>query len=209
MPGSDPKKLQKSHVSSADAMYVLSLRRFDMPGPVTQLLRSGRLGCESTEARSEKEYRQVRRSSPRLCLLTVHSVLNVCRQFRIAKCSKTAQESDPGARELLVRVNSRPTGLTEDDLAAVLDSNLIEGIVIPKVHSGDDVRWVLDLIRRLSSAEVAGRLRLLASIESARAILNLAEVRACTAAWAVLTGWQIAQASGQVDTLLVRCVDSH
>jgi len=93
-----------------------------------------------------------------------------------------------GHSELLVRVNSRVTGLMQDDLEIILDSPKLDGIVIPKVYSAEDVQFVHELIEKNAKRENVLNIKIIASIESARAIMNLKE---------------IATASPRVDALLV------
>ena len=62
--------------------------------------------------------------------------------------------------------------------SAQLSSDKLDGIVIPKVHTADDVKTVTSLIdQHARSPEQAKRLKIIASIESALAIMNLSEVR--------------------------------
>jgi len=81
-----------------------------------------------------------------------------------------------GKSERLVRVNSRGTGLLEDDLEIILESAHLDGIVIPKVHTADDVKIVHDIIERNANLEGKANIKIIASIESARAIMNLKEI---------------------------------
>jgi citrate lyase subunit beta-like protein len=53
----------------------------------------------------------------------------------------------------------------------------LEGIVIPKVHSAEEVLFVASVIEKYANPDIKDNLIILASIESARAILNLREVR--------------------------------
>lgn len=50
--------------------------------------------------------------------------------------------------------------------------------VIPKVHSPSDVHFVIDMIQKHAHPDTRDSLKLIASIESAKAIMNLKEVRA-------------------------------
>lgn len=49
--------------------------------------------------------------------------------------------------------------------------------VIPKVHSPSDVLFVMDMIQKHARSDTRDSLKLIASIESAKAIMNLKEVR--------------------------------
>lgn len=84
---------------------------------------------------------------------------------------------DFGRSERLVRVNHMDSGLVEADLAAVLPA-CPDGIVLPKVRSGQHVEWLHD---RIASAEAlngwpAGGIPLILIIESALGIVNLEEI---------------------------------
>jgi citrate lyase beta subunit len=86
---------------------------------------------------------------------------------------------DFGKAEKLARINPVGSGLETADLDAVLPARP-DGIVIPKVGDAEQVRWVS---RKISSAEAEhnfpdGAIRLVVLVESARAIVNLAEIAA-------------------------------
>jgi citrate lyase beta subunit len=84
---------------------------------------------------------------------------------------------DFGNSEKLVRINPLISGLAEIDLQKVLAVHP-DGIVLPKVDQGGTV---LKVSRFISSVEqqhgwTAGKIALIAIVESARGILNLAEI---------------------------------
>lgn len=84
---------------------------------------------------------------------------------------------DFGNAEKLVRVNPASSGLQEEDLLAVLPSHP-QGIVVPKVESPQDILFVS---RAAAAAEeqygwLAGEIGLIAIVESARAIIHLADI---------------------------------
>jgi citrate lyase beta subunit len=87
------------------------------------------------------------------------------------------QTLDFGQSEKLVRINPVESGMADEDLHAVLPAHP-DGIVIPKVGSAEQVRWVS---ARLSEAEQArgwskGSIILLALIETAQGVVNLKEI---------------------------------
>jgi citrate lyase beta subunit len=87
---------------------------------------------------------------------------------------------DFGRSERLARINRVGSGLESEDLEAVLPARPA-GIVVPKVETTDEVRWVDG---QLSSAESRfgwpdGSLALIIQAETARGVINLAQV--CTA----------------------------
>jgi citrate lyase beta subunit len=84
---------------------------------------------------------------------------------------------DFGRAERLVRINGLESGLAEVDLAAVLPTRP-DGIVLPKVLTAEDLRWVE---AQIGAAEQragwpSGNIILLAIIERARAFLHLPEI---------------------------------
>lgn len=88
---------------------------------------------------------------------------------------------DFGRTERLVRVNETGSALGDADLEAILPA-APDGIVLPKVHNGDQVRAVAEKIKvaeRAAGLE-AGRIALLAQIESALGLINLKEIVAAS-----------------------------
>jgi citrate lyase beta subunit len=84
-----------------------------------------------------------------------------------------------GDSERLARINAVGSGLEADDLDAVLPAHP-DGIVIPKVEYAEQVRWVGE---KITAAEYRfnrppGGMRILVVVESARAIVNLAQIAA-------------------------------
>lgn len=87
------------------------------------------------------------------------------------------QTLDFGGAERLVRINPVGSGLEAEDLAAVLPAQP-DGVVVPKVSSAADLAWVSG---ELAAAERAhgwpeGSIRLLALVETARGVVNLAAI---------------------------------
>lgn len=93
-----------------------------------------------------------------------------------------------GIKEQAVRINSVDSGLALHDLNAVLQAPNLDAIVIPKVNSASDLHFVTDVIRqtlperhssssRPSSSEP---IRLIALIESAKAIMDLRSICAAS-----------------------------
>lgn len=93
------------------------------------------------------------------------------------------QQRPSGIREQAVRINAVETGLALDDLTEVLQAPNLDAIVIPKVNSASDLHFVTDVVRHTlperhtsSSSSSSQPVRLIALIESARAITNLSEI---------------------------------
>lgn len=81
--------------------------------------------------------------------------------------------------ERLVRINAIGSGMEQDDLTAVLPGHP-DGVVIPKVNSADPIEWVS---ARIAEAEhqygwPAGGIGIIAIVESARGIVQLAQIAA-------------------------------
>jgi citrate lyase beta subunit len=88
-------------------------------------------------------------------------------------------ELDFGRSERLVRVNPAGSELVDADLAALIPARP-DGVVLPKVTSAEDVRWVSGQIAEVEASQgwPAGNIRLLAIVETARGIVNLKEIAA-------------------------------
>ncbi len=86
-------------------------------------------------------------------------------------------ELDFGRSERLVRINPVASGMEADDLAAGLAVRP-DGIVIPKVESGDAIRWAS---AEIAAAErengwPAGQIAIIVLVETALGIVNLKEI---------------------------------
>ncbi|RYN33852.1 hypothetical protein AA0112_g5683 [Alternaria arborescens] len=93
-----------------------------------------------------------------------------------------------GIKEMCVRINSVDTGLALDDLTQVLKGEYLDAIMLPKCESAADLHFVTDVIRHLSperhpSSGKQGKrepVRIIALIESAKAIQNLSSICAAS-----------------------------
>ncbi|KAH7399287.1 Pyruvate/Phosphoenolpyruvate kinase-like domain-containing protein [Pyrenochaeta sp. MPI-SDFR-AT-0127] len=88
-----------------------------------------------------------------------------------------------GIKEMCVRINSVDTGLALDDLTEVLKGEYLDAIMLPKCESAADLHFVTDVIRHLAPdrhpSSGQGKkepVRIIALIESAKAIQNLSEI---------------------------------
>jgi citrate lyase beta subunit len=79
-----------------------------------------------------------------------------------------------GRSERLVRINPVGSGLEDEDLQAAL-AGRPDGIVIPKVESGEQIRWVSEAIasHERAGGRVVGEVIIIAIVETARGIVNL------------------------------------
>jgi citrate lyase beta subunit len=94
-----------------------------------------------------------------------------------AVIAQAMKELDFGTSERCIRINSLESGLEKFDLAAALATNP-DSIVVPKIESGDQVKWVSEHIEtyELSSNIRVGNIRLMIGVETAKGILNLKEI---------------------------------
>jgi citrate lyase beta subunit len=85
---------------------------------------------------------------------------------------------DFGATERLVRINPVGSGLERDDIALVSRARPPDGLVVPKVESADDIRAISTLLdeAEASNGLTRGSIRLLALIETARGVVELADI---------------------------------
>ena len=91
--------------------------------------------------------------------------------------AKAMKELDFGSSERCIRINSIGSGLEKDDLAAALATNP-DSIVVPKIESAEQVKWVSDHIEtyELSSKHKIRSIRLLIGVETAKGLVNLREI---------------------------------
>ena len=94
-----------------------------------------------------------------------------------AVIAQAVKELDFGVAERCIRINSIGSGLEKYDLAAALTTNP-DAIVVPKIETAEQVRWVSEHIEthELSSRKNIGTIRLLVGVETAKGVLNLKEI---------------------------------
>jgi len=87
------------------------------------------------------------------------------------------QTLDFGRAERLARINALGSGFEVEDLAAAL-SGRPDGIVIPKIESAGQIRWASQIIagHEAQNGWPAGAICLLVVVETARGIVNLAQI---------------------------------
>src|SRR5262245_2723982 len=93
-----------------------------------------------------------------------------------AVIAQAMKELNFGASEKCIRINSVGSGMEKYDLAAALSSNP-DAIVVPKIETAEQVKWVSEHIEthELASHKDIGTIRLLVGVETAKGILNLRE----------------------------------
>ena len=91
-----------------------------------------------------------------------------------AVIAQAMRELDFRRSERCIRINSVGSGMEKDDLAAALATNP-DAIVVPKIESAEQVKWVSEHIEtyELSSNRSIGGIRLLVGVETAKGIMNL------------------------------------
>ena len=78
--------------------------------------------------------------------------------------------------DVLVRVNSLPTGVTADDLRIVVTEGL-DGIMLPKSESKEDIFTLAELIDREEERKgIKNRIKILPLIESPKGLINAYEI---------------------------------
>ncbi|KAL9010207.1 MAG: hypothetical protein Q9173_004834 [Seirophora scorigena] len=94
------------------------------------------------------------------------------------------QSRPSGSKEIAVRINAVQTSFAEDDLTELLHSPNLDTIVVPKVNSPSDLRFVTDVLSHILPARHTGNpsmttappIKLLALIESAKALTELSAI---------------------------------
>jgi citrate lyase subunit beta-like protein len=94
---------------------------------------------------------------------------NIIREF--------LSQFDSGASERLVRINPINTDIARVDLSLILPLQP-DGIVIPKVETPIQIKWVSQQIKLIETENnwEPGKIAILAIVESAQGIINLAEI---------------------------------
>jgi citrate lyase subunit beta-like protein len=82
-----------------------------------------------------------------------------------------------GSSERCIRINSIGSGLEAYDLAAALDAEP-DSIVVPKIESAEQVRWISERIEEfeLDDNRNVGSIRMLIGVETAKGIMHLKEI---------------------------------
>ncbi|EQB58141.1 HpcH/HpaI aldolase/citrate lyase family protein [Colletotrichum gloeosporioides Cg-14] len=86
----------------------------------------------------------------------------------------------PFISELAVRINAVETKFALDDLTTLGSLPNVDAIVVPKVNSAADLTYVTDVLRHVAperhTASSENPVKIIALIESARSVMNLAEI---------------------------------
>ena len=102
-------------------------------------------------------------------------------QKQTAREAIAAVLQQPRQCKAYARLNGVPSGETMTDLEAIASARL-DGVVLPKAESVDDVRAIAYLLQRAESQRglATGALDFIALIESAKALLHLEEIAAAS-----------------------------
>ena len=94
-----------------------------------------------------------------------------------AVIAQAMKELDFGTSERCIRINSVGSGFEKDDLVSALEAKP-DTIVVPKIETAEQVRWVSEQIEsfELSNKLDIGSIRLLIGLETAKGIMNLKEI---------------------------------
>lgn len=91
-----------------------------------------------------------------------------------------SQPRSSSIKEIAVRINSVDSGFALEDLQSVLTAPNIDALVIPKVNSPSDLHFVNDVMRHTlpdrHGPSSTNPIRIIALIESARSIVDLASI---------------------------------
>lgn len=86
-----------------------------------------------------------------------------------------------GIGEIAIRINAVSTPYAYDDLKALASQPNLDAIVVPKVNSTSDLRFVSDVLKHATPTDARREpVKLIALIESARAVMDLREICAAT-----------------------------
>ncbi|KAI1448110.1 beta subunit of citrate lyase [Annulohypoxylon stygium] len=108
--------------------------------------------------------------------------------------------------ELAVRINSVGTPYIDEDIAAFAPLPSVGAIVVPKVNSAADLEYVTQALAHHAAYRDSPP-KILALIESARAVMNLREI--CTTSPELLDGLIFAAEDFSLDTCIRRSNDLH
>jgi len=112
-----------------------------------------------------------------ICMDLEDGVAASRKQEARAVIAQAMRELDFGDSERCIRINSIGSGWEEEDLSAALASGP-DTIVVPKVETPEQVKWVSERIRiyEQHSGLPIGKIRMLIGVETATGILNLKEI---------------------------------
>lgn len=125
---------------------------------------------------SERKFARATAAGADALILDLEDAVAPARKLA-ARATVASMVADPGPRDwqCFVRVNPRDTGMTVDDMAAVVRPGL-DGLMIPKADSAADITWIAAELDRLeaSAGMAAGSVKIVVvATETAAAMFNL------------------------------------
>ncbi|KAJ8509117.1 hypothetical protein ONZ45_g8686 [Pleurotus djamor] len=106
----------------------------------------------------------------------------------------------PPQARIAVRVNDLTTPFFERDVADILSNSVVESLVLPKIHSAQDLHHVSRAIHTLARASREPPLKIIPSIESARGLWNIGSIASWKSEYAP-------ESSGVISALLFAAED--
>jgi citrate lyase beta subunit len=112
-----------------------------------------------------------------ICMDMEDGVASNCKEQARLTIVEALGTFDFGHSERLARINAIGSGLESDDLRVVLPARP-DGIVVPKVEEGEQVRWVSEKMTATERERgwPVGSIPLIILVETARGIVNLAQI---------------------------------
>ncbi|XP_062982180.1 citramalyl-CoA lyase, mitochondrial isoform X2 [Elgaria multicarinata webbii] len=94
------------------------------------------------------------------------------------KCVKALEEFEFGQTEKCVRINSVSSGLAEEDMKIILDSNILPtSLMLPKVESVEEIRWFTEKFAcHLKGRTLVEPMNFIPFVETAMGLLNFKAV---------------------------------
>lgn len=89
--------------------------------------------------------------------------------------------------EIYVRTNSPVSGMIPDDLLEIVQKG-IDGIVIPKVNTADEIKKIEKTMAGLEKKRSLEPIELIASIESTQGVVNAYQIASCRSVSALVFG---------------------
>ncbi|KAF9534502.1 Pyruvate/Phosphoenolpyruvate kinase-like domain-containing protein [Crepidotus variabilis] len=134
---------------------------------------------------------------------------------RLKSFLRDRSESGLKQMNVSVRVNSVSTPLFQQDIADIVSESLVDSIVLPKIHSKDDLDIVAAAVSRARTNFDQKPLEIIPSIESAKGMFNIGSI----AAWSpsatgnsrggVISALMFAAEDYCADTKIIRTITRH
>ncbi|KAF8827479.1 hypothetical protein HHX47_DHR4000125 [Lentinula edodes] len=111
----------------------------------------------------------------------------------------------PQAERVAIRLNDISTPFFQQDITHILQSPSVQTLILPKIHSAQDLHYVSRHIHQISQKHPHETpLRIVPSIESARALWNLGAIAGWQSEHGALQGGAFAAEDYCADTSIIR-----